>query len=430
MKKLFSLCAAALTIILLLNSCSSGKIGWAHVLWSMDEAVIKTGMVLPVTAESRINSTITVKVPGTKVFAELPSWRADVYLKKAEAEAAAKNFQAEVNTYAISTRNAIPVREAKSPEAKRVYRLRENQLIKILDIDENEVTVGNLTGRWYEILTDDGTRGFAFSHALTIIEPGREKGDKVQAPDENPSMLRFISVNWIPEEYSKMIASKMLDLSVINPETGIYPDTLYKNVKVATPFHSLVFNFDKIAAGVELPESRDTSVLYAVLINENIVELTYSYKGSEFKGRYTAYAGNLKDVVSAEVKRRDEILFEFIKNGNFFSSEAYGTLRISRDTTFVWNRFNRLVPDVIPSSAQSRGTVSFHMFLSPALKQSWDGVISFNFSGTSKSSYSSFLYVFNDKGLRLQPLTEGDVRANTAERLSSPLSLFFTISQN
>ncbi|MDR2103355.1 MAG: SH3 domain-containing protein, partial [Treponema sp.] len=77
-------------------------------------------------------------------------------------------------TYAETLQDGLPIREEPDNGARRVYRLKIGQIIKILaKVPGNPAisTTGDpLPGDWYQVLTEDGSTGYCFSYRLRLFE--------------------------------------------------------------------------------------------------------------------------------------------------------------------------------------------------------------------------------------------------------------------
>ena len=111
--------------------------------------------------------------------------------------------------------------------------------------------------------------------------------------------------------------------------------------------------------------------------------------------------------------------------GPNFKSASYGSLKLNEDHTFTWMNKNLLVPGILSSTAQNKGTVQIKYFLIRSLSQAYDGVLTFSFDGMNKEV--NFFYKMEENGLRFEDAT-GAVKENNTfkERGNSPLIVFFS----
>jgi hypothetical protein len=74
--------------------------------------------------------------------------------------------------FGVAEIQALPVREfmATDPSSSIVYRLREGERVKIIGRTPETVEVGGLNDYWFEILTENGTRGYVFGYRLDVID--------------------------------------------------------------------------------------------------------------------------------------------------------------------------------------------------------------------------------------------------------------------
>ena len=413
-------------------SCGSRAIGFGVVLWSPDEAVVRNGEVLALGARSEIAKTYTALASGKDSGPTIEQWRVRFFDDKEEADAFAEAFAPYRNLYAQSGRAALPVRDAAKQDGRRVYGLREGEIIKILGrTTEEEVNVGGLSGYWYEVMTETGVRGYTFSRLLTVTEGagGTPVESAQQAPQEDPDLTRFLSNVWRPDYYQTMIENKAIDLERFSSRYGVFPDIEQNVITVVTPNHTAAFpyqNITKLSSGMytlDLSSFRFT-------VRPRFVSIQYSYGGSEYAAAYVMIEQNLDDVVAAELERRRAIFGRFLENGSILSSSAYGTITLEPDQTFSWQGFGRLVPSVIPATAGTRGIVEFRTAVANELSATWDGAISFRFEGLPSNRYITFLFDFTGTGVQFVYVSDREITNDTVLREpATPIVMFFTFSQ-
>jgi len=181
---------------LLLASCT--KLGYGVLLWSLDDPPIESGSVLPVYVKSNIEKKWIVGFPETetetetydkKIKFEIPFTQMEFSGNKKKAIEFAQEFAPHAKLYAENLLDGLPIRAEPDNNARRVYRLREGEIIKILSLAEHGTppisTTGDpLQGDWYKVMTNDGVSGFCFSNRLNLFNRNMgalnsisEKGD-------------------------------------------------------------------------------------------------------------------------------------------------------------------------------------------------------------------------------------------------------------
>jgi len=251
----FSLSSAAL-LALLLGSCSP-RLGWGLVLWAAPEGPLPAGTIVPVYIKSNIQKVFVVGVPGLKGRAknkkiELPFWQVELYSAYRAAAARLKALGPNVSLYMKAARDGLPLRDKPSNSAKRVYRLREGQSVKILEkVEGDAVSTGSqvLPGAWYLVLTDDGTKGYSFSYALRLYDETKE-GPPVIASAKQALSGRvdlIFSRSWRPEYFQEMLDEGHVDLDYFSPRFGVFSDTVRRQIRIELPAASQVFNYTDIS---------------------------------------------------------------------------------------------------------------------------------------------------------------------------------------
>ena len=158
--------------VILLSSCS--RLGWGVLLWTTEDPPIFSGTVLPVYIRSNIDQVWVVGVPETykqdrrnAVKIEIPLAQLEFAGSKRKAESRSVNFAEYAPIYAENLQDGLPIRENPDNGARRVYRLRVGEIIKILNRVHGSPPISAsgepLPGDWYRVLTQDGVIGFCFS---------------------------------------------------------------------------------------------------------------------------------------------------------------------------------------------------------------------------------------------------------------------------
>ncbi len=411
---------------MLFSSCGSGGIGMGVVLWSTDEKDLDTGSVTRIIAESNIRKTYTVKTKSN-VQKEVPQYRIAFFKSKREVDAFQKNYEPYRYLFATANQAGLPIREKGDRLSQRVYRLRPNQLIKILDRDPVKSDEAGMQGYWYKVLTDDGVSGYCFDFYLTIFDMREKGGTAAQKEKTEATVIEaFFEKEWRPAVFKDMLAKGPIDLRVFSAAFGLFADAKEQLLIISLPAHTVKFTYESIN---DLGNGRYAFKNTPVLITFNSrdeLSVQYTYEEKEYSALFVAMDMDIDAVVAKEKERRGKLLTDILFKGTVLSSSAYGTIALKSDFSFEWTGFQRLVPVAIPRTAQGTGTVDFQIVLGESLKSAYAGVISFHFAGTKEGMYSHFLYSFKDNGLNLVYAPESDIKDRTVVQESySPLIIYF-----
>ena len=248
--------AIALAAASIFGSCSS-RLGWGLVLWTAPEGPLAAGSIVPVYIKSNIQKVYVVGVPGLKgkdrgKKIELPFWQVELYSTRGKAAARVKAMGDNVSLYMIAARDGLPLREKPTNEAKRVYRLREGQTVKVLQKSEGDIVSTGaqvLPGSWYLVLADDGTKGYVFSYALRLYDEAKE-GPPVLASAKQALSGRvdlIFSRSWRPEYFQEMLDDGRIDLDYFALRYGVFVDAVRRQIRIELPAASQVFNYTGIS---------------------------------------------------------------------------------------------------------------------------------------------------------------------------------------
>ncbi|MDR0497359.1 MAG: SH3 domain-containing protein, partial [Treponema sp.] len=152
-----------------LCGCSKKNIGWGVLLWFTDNPEIPSGTVLSVQIRSGIEQVWVTEIPeayrsGDNELAMIPLPHLEFFRTKGAAEKFAAAYSEFALLYAETMQDGLPIREKPENNARRSYRLRQGEFIKIIDrvdgVEAISTTGTPLEGNWYKVLTESGSGGY------------------------------------------------------------------------------------------------------------------------------------------------------------------------------------------------------------------------------------------------------------------------------
>jgi hypothetical protein len=406
--------------------CGMRTEGWGVMLWSHDEAAYPTGSIVPVVDSSLLNETYDIRLDRRSPVDTIPQWRLAVFNRKSQAEDYQSRYAEYRELYAVAALNGLPVRETQDPDAKRVYKLREREAVKVLDRDAGQSTAGEYTGYWYQVLTDGGVTGYSFDRYLEFYTA--EELSRLDLTEETDEFLEhFLSHNFRPKYFRNMLVTRRIDLDRFLPEYGIFPDPDNNELVISTEDHRSTIEYEGIERGTEDSYAFTGSTLLMIVKTNYEVNLQYADQGVQYSEDFVRIDPDIDLLIIEELERRAAKFEEFYERGNTLDSTAYGNIALVEGGGFVWEGFDRLVPEVIDPSAGNSGTVDFQLHLSSELYETYDGVITFLFAGGQPVH---FIYTLDQQGLRFKHLQwpeeyEDPLVENAG---TSPIVIFFRVS--
>jgi hypothetical protein len=427
MNRRLVLLGCLLLFALLLGSCARGQ-GYGVVLWAPQGGRLANGEQVSVVRQSESAKTVTVRSSRVKGTFELDSWRLLPVLSRERAQAEAAAYAPYVATFAYAQRDGLPLREEPSQEARRVYKLREGQVVKVLVRGEQKVLIASYEDYWYRVLTDDGYQGWCFGYFLPVFQSaGDPLGEAAALKARDPLLEALLSTRWRPEYFQEMVDKGRIDLERFSPEIGffLYPDR--KQAELSLPGFHERWDYRDIAnvgPGRYLIAGPELRVVMSGL--ERMV-LTYPRKDQQLAQVFINFTGDMDKVIEAEKARRQELFLVFLKRGQVMTSSAYGRIRLQEGMRFRWDGFGRLADQVFLRPVSGEGVVDFPYYLGSDLASSFDGVITFRFVEYGPAQGTSFAYKFDAGGvrfvfLRAQAIQDGEATALEA----SPLVIYFS----
>ena len=420
-----------LILSILLTSCSDKVMGYSVVLWTIPEHQIKSGDIVPVYIKSNISHVYVIgSENGEKI--EVALWQLTDPVKKGKVKSIAAKYAENASTYASVKLDGLPCRAEPVNTAKQVYRLRKNEIIKILYKGEGQKPMAGKTaleGDWYKILTDDGTIGWCFSYNLNLYETNalgqRVGGNDVVVENEADARWDAISQNvWYPDYFRTMIDSKNIDLTLVHPLYKFTIDAENKKVSLNTSTIHESWDYDGYTKTDDNEYSLNGISLKIIYRRSNFIVLRYTdSSGKPQDLNYVTLSESVADIVNAEKERRSQAYMQIWSHGPIFSSSSYGKVEFKEDGSFRWNGFKLLVPSVIDAGTKSTGAASIKYSLSKDLASSYDGVLTMKFDGMSREV--NFLYKLEGGALRLEDTTGASFTGNQLKsRGVSPVIIY------
>jgi len=452
----FSLTLALLLTTLALGACSR-LLGWGVLLWSLDDRGIPSGTVLPVYIKSNINQVWVAEVPkgfsgrGDKI--EIPLWQLELSGGRRAAAKKAAAFAEYARTYAETLQDGLPIREKPDNSSRRVYRLKEGEILKILSQVPPEEGVPAISGsgeplpgEWYLVMAQDGSRGYCFSYRLHLFEyrggalaeatEWGENGEKTDKKGEDPELEAILAKAWSPESYGAMSASGRFDLEELSKGWYFDPGADTGAARIHHPDVDRTFTHRGIKGSGSRFWYFDDAPLQMTLRSENLLAVQFSENGGPQRTLlFVALPVEVKDLITQEKERRAILYQRFFaqEGGGPFMSANYGSLSFTPRGTFSWTGNNRLVPQALPRPL-SRGTVDLGLYQGVALEDRFEGVLTLSFEDPAAEGgavKTVFLYRFDGQGLRLEYVPPQNVEGvSVARRAETPLVIFlFKVSK-
>ena len=415
------------------------------LLWATDDPFIPSGTVLPVYIQSNIDRVWVVGLPDDLVTSsglnrmEVPLAHLELVGNRERAETRAREFAPFALTYAENLQVGLPIRANPDNNARRVYRMREGDIIKVIDVSARGVpplgvTGEPLPGRWYRVLTEDGTMGYTFSYRLRLFE---HAGGPLAAPEvaaaagfAGSDLDLLLSRTWQPESYLAMINSGRIDLDELSRRWHFNPGPENNVARIMMPGINRSFPFASIVPTGTRAWRFDGTSLSAQLRSDTTLVVQFTEGGGSVRTlTFVSLPVDIDDLIAAEMTRRTSLYNEILNHGPVFTSSNFGTITFGANGVFTWSGFDLLVPQHIPRSAQGTGTVSMDLFLSPALEGSHRGAFSMRFNGSDGREVATLrsMYSIDSQGLRLEIAPEANMDGVTvARRASSPMVMFFS----
>jgi len=422
----------SLLSLVVLASCGVHAVGYGVVLWGELIGAPQTGTIVPIIREQPINSSYLIMVPGENKAREYPMGRIRPFPKRGEAAAFAAAYAQNLSSWAVVMKEdppPLPVRESPDAESKVVYKLRFQQLLKVVSRSADRATIKPYSDYWYEVATEDGFSGWCFGHFLrAFTAPGDPKLEAQRILGQDETLDKIMGTTWRPDWFREMMAKGTIDLTMFRDDVGLFPSPADKVMRLALPLSTFEFHYSGIQKLGATSYAFTGSDLRITVLDDERISVSYRYKDQPVTGIYTVMKDDVTEVIAAEQKRRADLYDALRKPGATLASSAYGTIRLQDGMRFTWEGFSRLVPALIGPNAKGKGSVDFTFRAARDLSGDYDGVITFIFDEYPNGGVS-FLYKVAAGGLRFTSLAKDSLQGMVVTHPAiSPAVIFFTQS--
>ncbi|MDR0498009.1 MAG: SH3 domain-containing protein [Treponema sp.] len=439
-----SLLILSILLVLLLSSCAR-LLGYGVLLWYAEEPPVPSGTVLPVYIRSNIDKVWVVGIPkefqpaGSKVNKfEIPLSKLELAGSKKKARERAASFAPFALLYAETLQDGLPIREHPDNGARRVYRLKQGEIIKILSVANGTVAVGAsgdpLPGEWYRVLTEDGVSGFCFSYRLKLFEHIEGTLAAVrydQQEVEDPILEKLLTRIWSPESYGTMFNHRRINLEELSIKYCFDPGLDTGIARIYTNELDRSFSYTRIRSTGSQSWRFEGTQLQMNLRSETTLAVQFTESNGILRTLlFVALPSPIDDIILQESARREEQFRTIYEHGPVYISNNYGTLNFEEDGTFTWTGNTLLVPQVIPAAALGSGAIDIKLFLANNLLDQYAGAFTLRFDGIGDEFHADFMYILDPQGLRIEyvpPTSLNDV--TVVRRASSPLIIYFFRSE-
>jgi len=434
-----------LSTVFLISSCSR-VLGYGVLLWSAEDPPVPSGTVLPVYIRSNIDHVWVVGIPseyrtaGSRVDKfEIPLSKLELSGSKKKAQERAEVFAPYALIYAETLQDGLPIRENPDNGARRVYRLKLGEIIKVLSPARGGVpavgaTGDPLPGDWYRVLTEDGISGYCFSYRLQLF---RHTGGSLAAVSgqheaEDPDLDRLLTRIWFPESYGIMVNTGRIDLEELSNHWFFDPGLDTGIARINTKELNQSFAYTKIRSTGTQSWRFEGTPLQMNLRSETTLAVQFTEGNGILRTLlFVALPSDIADIVLLETARREELFRQIYEYGPSFKSNNYGTLSFQEDGHFSWIGNYPLSPQVISALALSSGVLDMRLYLSDNLYDRYDGAFTMRFDGIGGvETQTDFMYRIDSQGLRIEYVPQTSLDGLTVvRRASSPVIVYFFRSE-
>ena len=420
--------------LLALSACTK-HLGYGVLLWNLDDKNLSDGEIVKVYIKSNISGTYVVeKIDSDEKF-EIPLWQITEPTSKKKAEDTSKRYGDFTNVYARVLLDGLPMRAESQNVSKQVYRLRENEVIRVLRQGQGEKPrTGNkeIEGEWLYVLAKDGTEGWCFSHSLKLfkMKAGEkawtdESKNNITETKEDTVLQGILEAKWYPESFQEMIDKKIIDPALMKATYGFDSGAKSGTIRLQDSNTDVSFAYSGVEKVAKNRYKFTDAPIEVTVRSDSAISVSYTDESGKPKMyKMVTLKENIDELLASEVSRRQKLYRQIVAAGPDFTSTNYGVLTFSADGRFTWKKFNKLIPSLLDKGTKGAGTVGVKYFVGEKLAREYDGVLTFSFENMNREV--NFLYKLENGGIRLEDTNKSHMNGNIVEeRSTNPLVLYF-----
>lgn len=426
-RSVFKKALLAAVILSIFTSCNR-KLGYGYLLWSPEDNPFATGAPLIILSESKINDTYLVQLEGNKDKIEIPKWRILFFEKEEQMQIALENYSAWNSYFAENLKQGLPIRsEPDSHSNNTIYKLREGQQIKVISRQAEKVSISDLDGYWYEVLTGDGVRGWVFDYFLQIYQMGNDQTIEIQNDDivEDPLLKEIYNKPFFPSNFEDMIHQQTIDLNKMKEAYHFIINEAEKKISIRTKEYFLEKTYEEAVSTAYHTYNFIGSSFRLEASSPNLISLQFNYDGTEIKLGMVQLDKPMDEILQEERLRRQALADEFIEKGPLYNSDTYGKIEFQGQQRFFWiNKSILISQNLLSAETGNQGNFSFTKFLGRDLRSKYDGVITLNFDN---GETLNFLFKQRSTGVLMLYIPNAHIERGiiNTDRVLNPMQIFF-----
>jgi hypothetical protein len=430
----------ALLALFLYASCSKKTIGWGVLLWHIAEPDIPSGTVLPIQVRSNIQQAWIARLPegfsaDKNAFVEVPLPHLEFFRTRGRAEKYREGFSEYARVYAETIQDGLPIRDKPENNARRTYRLKEGEVIKILEKVEGVAAISAagdpLEGDWFLVLTQSGSTGYCFSYRLKLFEhsAGPLENRPVEANTGGDRELELVLTRtWYPEIYGTMVNSGRIHIDTLARNYSFTAGINRGRARIYLEQADISFPYRKIVKTGDHSWNFDGTPLTVTLRSESAVEVRWEDgEGTARTETFVTLPLSVENIISREKERREGQFQALYVRGPAFESPNYGVLTLGSGGRFTWDGVESLPEEILPPSILGSGTVDMDYYLTGDLAERYTGALALRFDSAVEGRSMVFAYTLDNQGLRMEHIPADHAAGRTISRRSSPpFVIYFT----
>jgi hypothetical protein len=409
---------------LFLSGCAGDSTNYGVLLWNARDYPFDAGTVVRYQPPPVASQVLTVTAVESEARASVERGFIKVFETVEEAKEFRNRYRNFRDMFAVPGTARVSVRAEPSSESELRTTVSSEERLKVVQRVGTEEEINGQSGHWYEVVSPDGTAGYAFSAALEF--PHRQESTAVETsgPGTSPSLTEFYESTWRPAYMAEMVQADRVNLRRFDPNIGLFPSR--DRITIDTGKTRLHFPADDPQPiGNEVYSFSDGDLQVSFEPGTEVV-VRYVHRGTAVRERYVQLGVDMERIIEEERQRRKRMYRSLLEVGRTFRSEHYGALFFREDRRVRWTDRDVLVPRLIPSDAGEVARARLNVFLGENLSERYTGAMTLSFDLAERDTELAFLYRLLDNGIQLTVVPVEHVRDDVIQSIpSSPTIMYF-----
>ena len=390
-------------VMLALICVGCERASYGVVLWPDDSFPYLAGKVVQLYPSSNSIDRYNVSTDERDDRYSLDGWRVVAFDNRISANEYADFIKPYASLYARPTINALPVRKEAARFAPIIYRLRINEIIKVITREQSPANEAGLADYWYQVLMIDGSTGWVFGERLDLFDQLNLSIASDEGSKSNTVISNFLTSVWRPSYYREMIDTDTIDTNRFQAKFGLFPEPHGNLISIILPEKELKLYYDSIKQNA--PDSLlllGTSAQITMNSSRHITVL-YSSDRESWSHDFLILEEDIIQIAQRQRAKAEVQYNQLLQHGSRWHNGLYGTIHVDDRKRFSWVPIGILDDSLFESDMS--GQIEINPSIAQGLRKYFDGELIFQPDSPDSQNVIRLLYRVDNNAITLTPLS-------------------------